>query len=131
VSKSKIGKVLRAVSQNREGALMIGINVIKIDILAFMLSGALAGIGGTLLGIVLYLNPYVGINLSILAFIIVVFGGMGSIFGSIVAAIILGVAQQITVFSWGGEWGNMVAFIILLIVMVLRPKGLFGKGVID
>lgn len=110
---------------------MIGINVIKIDILAFMLSGALAGIGGTLLGIVLYLNPYVGINLSILAFIIVVFGGMGSIFGSIVAAIILGVAQQITVFSWGGEWGNMVAFIILLIVMVLRPKGLFGKGVID
>jgi branched-chain amino acid transport system permease protein len=56
---------------------------------------------------------------------------MGSIFGSIVAAIILGVAQQITVFSWGGEWGNMVAFIILLIVMVLRPKGLFGKGVID
>jgi branched-chain amino acid transport system permease protein len=131
VSKSKIGKVLRAVSQNREAALMIGVNVIKIDILAFMLSGALAGIGGTLLGIVLYLNPYVGMNLSILAFIIVVFGGMGSIFGSIVAAIIFSVVQQITVFSWGGEWSNMVAFIILLIVMVLRPKGLFGKEVID
>ena len=131
VSKSKIGKVLRAVSQNREGALMIGVNVVRIDMLAFMLSGALAGIGGTLLGIVLYLSPYIGMNLSILAFIIVVFGGMGSIFGSIVAAIIFSVVQQITVFSWGGEWSNMVAFIILLIVMVLRPKGLFGKEVRD
>lgn len=129
VSRSKIGKELRAVSQNREAALMIGLNVNKMDAVAFILSGVLAGLGGTLLGIVLYLNPYVGMNLAILAFVIVVFGGMGSIFGAVIAAFVLSTVQQTVVFFYGGEWSNLVAFIILVLIMIVRPNGLFGREV--
>ena len=128
IAKMNLGKILRAVSQNREAAAMVGINLSKIDALTFMLSGFLAGIGGVLLGIILYLNPYMGFGLTIIAFTIVVFGGMGSMMGAVVGALIFGIVQQFTVFFWGGEWSYTVAFALLLIILMLKPQGLFGKA---
>lgn len=128
ITKTNWGKMVRAVSQNREAAMMVGINIVKVDMLTFIISGAIAGIGGGLLGVLLYLNPYMGLGLTIMAFTIVVFGGMGSIIGAVVGAIIFGVAQQFTVFFWGGEWSYAVAFALLILILVLRPQGLFGKG---
>ncbi|RLI26979.1 MAG: branched-chain amino acid ABC transporter permease [Candidatus Hecatellales archaeon] len=128
IMKTKWGKMARAVSQNREAAMMIGVNVVRIDMLTFAVSGAMAGVGGALLGVILYLNPYMGLGLTIMAFTIVVFGGMGSILGAVVGAIILGIAQQYAVFFLGGEWSYAVAFALLILILVLRPQGLFGGG---
>jgi branched-chain amino acid transport system permease protein len=105
----------------------MGVDPIKVKRIAFALGTATAGIGGALMIIVLPIEPSVGRLYIGNVFAIVVLGGLGSISGTLVAAIIIGVAESIVATFFGPSWAPAVSFGILLLVLAVRPEGLFGK----
>lgn len=129
IKKTKIGRAMRATSQKSQAAMLMGINIEKIYIITFALGAALAGAAGSIYGILYPLNPYIGAIPTIKTFAIIILGGLGSIPGAIVGGLLYGIAEQSAVLYLGGIWQDAVAFSLLIIVLVLRPKGLFGgKG---
>ena len=127
IKKTKIGMAMRATSQKSQAAMLMGINVEHIYIFTFALGAALAGAAGVLYGIIFPFNPYIGALPTIKAFAIIILGGLGSIPGAIIGGLLYGIAEQTAVISLGGIWRNAVAFSLLIIVLVLRPNGLFGE----
>jgi branched-chain amino acid transport system permease protein len=127
VMKSRLGRALRAIAQNRYAASLMGIDVMRIQALSFGLGLAAVGVAGGLLLPVFYLYPGVGDQFTLKAFVIVVLGGMGSIEGAAIAGVVLGVVESLTSLYWGNEWALVVDFVIFLGVLSLRPSGLFGS----
>jgi len=107
--------------------MLMGINIERIYVFTFALGAALAGAAGVLYGIIFPFNPYIGALPTIKAFAIIILGGLGSIPGAIIGGLLYGIAEQTAVISLGGIWRDAVAFSVLIIVLVLRPKGLFGE----
>lgn len=127
VVRSRTGQALRAVAQNREVAPLMGINSIRIQGFSFALGIALAGIAGGLLLPALYLFPSVGEDYTLKAFVIVVLGGMGSIEGAAIGGLVLGVTESITSLYLGNQWALAVDFVLFLLVLSLKPSGIFGR----
>jgi len=127
IKKTKIGMAMRATSQKSQASMLMGINIEHIYIFTFALGAALAGAAGVLYGIIFPFNPYIGALPTIKAFAIIILGGLGSIPGAIIGGLLYGIAEQTAVISLGGIWRNAVAFSLLIIVLVLRPNGLFGE----
>jgi branched-chain amino acid transport system permease protein len=127
IKKTKIGMAMRATSQRGQTSMLMGINIERIYVFTFALGAALAGAAGVLYGIIFPFNPYVGALPTIKAFAIIILGGLGSIPGAIIGGLLYGIAEQITVITIGSIWRDAVAFTLLIIVLVLRPEGLFGK----
>ena len=127
IKKTKIGMAMRATSQKSQASMLMGINIEHIYIFTFMLGAALAGAAGSLYGILNPFNPYIGALPTIKAFAIIIMGGLGSIPRAIIGGLLYGIAEQSAVFFFGGIWRNAVAFSLLIIVLILRPKGLFGE----
>lgn len=126
--RTSLGLAVRATSQNRKAAMLMGINVERMDMLSFGIGAGLAGAAGTLWVVSgQVFNPYMGSVPAIKAFAIVIIGGLGSIPGAIVGGLVLGIAENFTVFTAGGAWKDAIAFVILIIVLVIRPTGLFGE----
>jgi len=117
---------MRAVSQNREGAYLTGINVHKVFYIAFGLSAAFAAAGGALLAPIFFVYPTVGAGPLLMAFAIVIFGGLGSVKGAIVAGFMVGVLESLVVLMVSSAWKDVFVFILVIIVLTLRPRGLFG-----
>jgi branched-chain amino acid transport system permease protein len=127
VMKSRFGRALRAIAQNRYAASLMGIDVVRTQAIAFGLGLAAVGFAGGLLLPVFYLYPDVGEQFTGKAFVIVVLGGMGSIEGAAIAGVVLGIVESLTSLYWGNEWALAVDFVIFLLVLSLRPSGLFGS----
>jgi branched-chain amino acid transport system permease protein len=127
ITKTKIGMAMRATSQVREASMLMGINVERIYMFSFGLGAALAGAAGALYGIIFPFNPYVGALPTIKAFAIIILGGLGSIPGAVVGGLLYGIAEQTAAFVLGGIWRDAVAFAVLIVVLVLRPTGIFGE----
>ncbi len=128
LKKSRLGLAVRATSQNRKAAMLVGINVERMDMLSFGIGAGLAGAAGTLWVVSgQVFNPYMGSVPAVKAFAIVIIGGLGSIPGAIIGGLLLGIAENFTVFTIGGAWKDAIAFLILIIVLVLKPTGLFGE----
>ena len=123
---SRTGKALRAASQNRNAASLMGINVKRIYLLAFALGAALAGAAGALLTPFQYINPMAGSPLSTLAFVVVVLGTMGNFLGALCGGLIVGVAEALGGFILGPQAKNLVSLLIFIIVLLFKPSGLFG-----
>ncbi|MEZ1660847.1 branched-chain amino acid ABC transporter permease [Pseudomonas aeruginosa] len=121
-----LGQAMRAVSQDMEGARMVGIRVNRVFACALGLSAVLAGVAALLLTPVTLISPQGGWTLFLKAFVIVVFGGLGSTRGALIAAILLGVIESLVVYQFGATWIMPVWLLVLLIVLMVRPKGLFG-----
>jgi len=129
IKKTKIGMAMRATSQKSQASMLMGINIEHIYIFTFVLGAALAGAAGSLFGIINPFNPYIGALPTIKAFAIIILGGLGSIPGAIIGGLLYGIAEQSAVTLLGGTWRDAVAFSLLIIVLILKPKGLFGgKG---
>lgn len=128
VSKTKIGKTMSAVSQNRRAAYLLGINVSRIYLLTFGISAAFAGIAGGLVSIVMYASPYIGGKLGLRAFAILTLAGLGNIPAIILASLILGLSESfISIYiPQGPGWAEGVSFLIILLVLAFRPSGLKG-----
>lgn len=126
---SYTGKAMRAVAQDRRAASLMAINVSRIDFLTFGLGSACAGIAGALLLPLMPVYPSVGLNLVIVAFVIVVLGGMGSLWGALIGGIAIGLIENLSAFYIGSEMRQIAYFIVFLLVLLVRPVGLFGiKG---
>jgi branched-chain amino acid transport system permease protein len=129
LKRSQLGRAIRATSQNRKAASLMGINVERMDMISFGLGAGLAGAAGTLWVVSgQVFNPYMGSIPAVKAFAIVIIGGLGSIPGAVIAGLALGIAENFAVFTVGGAWKDAVAFIILIVVLIIRPTGLFGEA---
>jgi branched-chain amino acid transport system permease protein len=127
--KTRVGKAMRATSQNRKGAMLMGINVEKMDMLSFGIGAGLAGAAGTLWIVSgQVFSPYIGSIPAVKAFAIIIIGGLGSIPGAIVAGLILGLAENFAIFTIGGAWKDAISFLILIAVLIFKPTGLFGES---
>ncbi len=126
---SKYGIQLRLASDDPDLATLAGVNVDRMFGLSFVIGGVTAGIAGGLVALVLYVQPDVGLALVIRAFAIIALAGFGSIPGALVGAVLLSIAEGIVAnfVSQGASWGYGVAFLIILVVLLIRPTGLFGK----
>ena len=127
VMRTMTGRAARAIAQNRYAAPLMGINVFRVQAISFAVGSAAAGIAGALLLPVFYLYPAVGDQFTLKAFVMVVLGGMESIVGAAFAGLVLGVVENLTSLYWGNEWALAVDFAIFLLVLVLKPSGIFGK----
>jgi branched-chain amino acid transport system permease protein len=127
VVRSRTGQAVRAIAQNQNVAPLMGINVTRIQGFSFALGIALAGTAGALLLPALYLFPTVGENYTLKAFVIVVLGGMGSIEGAAIGGLVLGVTESVTSLYLGNHWALAVDFVLFLLVLSLKPSGIFGR----
>lgn len=120
-----MGKAIRAILQNREGAMVIGINVPRVVTFVFGISIALAAAAGLFYVLQFTISPFIGLPLTIRYIAIVMLGGSGSLIGSLVGGLILGVAEAFAGFYLGAHWSLTVAFFTLVLVLLLKPEGLF------
>ena len=128
---TRYGRQMRFASDDAELARHSGIDVDRIFELSFVIGGFAAGVAGGLVALILYVHPSVGLDLVIRAFAIITLGGLGNIPGALIGAAILALAEGMTstFVPHGGSFGFGVAFLLLLLVLVVRPNGLFGKQV--
>jgi branched-chain amino acid transport system permease protein len=121
-----VGIALRAMTQNRQGAMVVGINLPRLSMLAFGIGTALVATAGVAHVMLYSITPTMGIPLTLKYLTIVVLGGLGSLLGSVFGGMILGLSEALTSLYIGPEWAPTVAFIMLIVVLVMRPQGLFG-----
>lgn len=126
IEKTRLGAYLRAGTENPKLVEAFGINVPRMVTLTYGFGVALAGLAGVLAAPVINVTPLMGSNLIIVVFAVVVIGGMGSILGSIVTGLMLGVIEGLTRVYYP-EGSEVVVFVVMVIVLLLRPAGLFGK----
>jgi len=130
IRKTRLGKAMRAVSQNYEACLVVGLDVNKIVRYTFMLGIGLAGLAGALLGpVVLTIYPGIGQPFTIKAFAIIAIGGLGNMAGAFIGALMLGIVESFVVGFVGLGYRDAVAFIALVAILLWRPRGLFGTRV--
>jgi branched-chain amino acid transport system permease protein len=127
LSKTFLGRAIRAVAQDEEGLRLMGANPVRIKQYAFGIATAVLGLAGALLIIVAPVDPtldrvYIGRT-----FCVVVMAGLGSISGTLIASIILGVAESIVLTMFGASWAPAISFALLLGVLAVRPQGLLGR----
>jgi branched-chain amino acid transport system permease protein len=127
MNKTKIGLAMRATSQRNSTAMLMGINVERIYMFTFALGAALAAVAGGLYGVIFSFDYQVGAMPTIIAFAIIILGGLGSIKGAIIGGLLYGVAEQLATLFLGGIWGSAVAFAMLIVVLIIRPNGIFGE----
>lgn len=127
LNRTFFGRAVRAVAQDMMALRLMGVDPIRVKRIAFAMGIATAGIGGALMIIVIPIEPSVGRLYIGNVFAIVVLGGLGSISGTLLAAVIIGIAESIVATFAGPSWAPAVSFGILLAVLALRPEGLFGK----
>jgi branched-chain amino acid transport system permease protein len=126
LKKTYTGKAIRATVEDWEAASLMGIDVYKVYQLSFVLGAALAGIAGTLVSVGYSIEPSMGMEWTLVGLIVMVLGGLGSIMGTLVGGIVLGVTQSATSYFLGGTYREIVGLLLFLLVLVLRPQGLFG-----
>jgi branched-chain amino acid transport system permease protein len=127
LKKTKIGLAMRATSQKSNASMLMGVNIEKVYIFTFALGAALAGAAGALYGIIFPFNPTIGALPTIKAFAIIIIGGLGSIPGAVIGGLLYGIAENTAVYFLGGIWRDAIAFALLIIVLVIRPTGIFGE----
>jgi branched-chain amino acid transport system permease protein len=129
IMKTKLGRAMRAVSQDPNAAALMGINVDSVIRKTFMLGGFMAGIAGTLVGVQSLIEPMMGFMPGLKSFISAVLGGIGSIPGAVIGGFLIGVIENMIV--WCGVpsgYKDICAFIVLILVLVVKPQGILGKA---
>jgi branched-subunit amino acid ABC-type transport system permease component len=126
MKKTKIGKAMRAVSDNKDVAEVVGISSEKIYNWSFIIGSAIAGIAGILVGLEQNLEPTMGTNLMIKGFTAAIVGGIGSVPGAILGSFLLGFAENFGIWFLPSGYKDAIAFVILFIFLLLRPQGILG-----
>jgi len=127
--RTKIGKAMRAMAQNREACSAVGIDPVVVARIAMAIGGALCGLAGALISPVFQVYPGMGLLLTLKAFAVVIAGGSGNVAGAFVSAFLIGLAEAITAGYISSDYREVVPFAVLLLVLTFRPHGLFGRRV--
>ena len=125
--RTKFGFSLRAAMQDRTAAQLIGIDVERVSALTFGVAVALASAGGVVYGATTAFNPNSHYDLISRLLVIIILGGMGSLKGALIASVTMLVIEDVTAVVWSPVWASTVFFILLVIILVVRPRGLFGQ----
>lgn len=127
LNKTRPGKAVRATSQNKEGAAIVGIGARQVSFITFALGSALVGLAGALASPVFAFDAFFGADTIVKAFTIVIVGGMGSIPGVLAGVLIIGFGENLVSGYISTEYSTLVTFALLIAVLFLRPEGMFGK----
>jgi branched-chain amino acid transport system permease protein len=128
LKKTDLGKAIRAVSVERDGAQLLGINVKRLYYIAFGLGSACVGGAGSVITPFYYISPHVGGAFLITAFVVVILGGMGSIGGALIGGLIIALSESLGALIMPGSLKLVLTFIIFIGVLLLKPSGIFGSG---
>jgi branched-chain amino acid transport system permease protein len=128
LKKTFTGATIIAMSQNREGASLVGINTNKVAMLTFFISGGLATIAASLSAPINLVFPGMGHLVILKAFVIIILGGMGSVPGAILGGYILGFAESLGATYFSNDYKDIIAFVLLVLILSIKPTGLFAKG---
>lgn len=131
LKKTKLGKAMRALADNKDAAQVVGINPEKIYIFTFALSAVLGAVGGTLLGLEQNLYPRMGVLIIIKGFISSVVGGLGSVPGSIIGGFFIGLIENLGIYRLPSGYKDVISFSVMLVFLLFRPQGLFGVRMRD
>jgi branched-chain amino acid transport system permease protein len=126
---TKVGRALRAASQNVDGARACGIDIDRMRTLSFSLGIGIAAAAGCLLSMIYAYNPDTGSQFTLIAFSVVVLGGLGSYTGSVIGAALLGLAVSFVGFYGNTHLGSMMPYVVFILVLLFRPQGILGKSV--
>ncbi len=127
ITRSAMGRAIRAVEENPTVAWLMGINVRNVEIAVFAVASAIAGAAGCLIGVSMgIVSPFMGSNLSLTAFVIIVLAGLGSLYGAMICGLLVGVIETTIVGLVSASMKEAVLFVILFAVLVIRPEGLFA-----
>jgi len=129
--RTEIGRAIRATAQDREMARLMGVKIFRIYALTFGLAEGVTGLAGSLVSNTLVIHPQMGLPFTITAFCVVVLGGMGYIPGTLWGGMILGVLESLTTTYLTAGMSVALTFFLLLMVLVIRPGGIFGKGIVE
>ena len=124
---TKFGKAVRAVSDDEEVAKIVGINTERITTRVFFVGGSIAGLAGILISFDTGIDPTIGMGLLLKGVIASIIGGVGNVYGSVLGALILGFAENFGIWNIAGEWKDAIAFGVLILFLIFRPKGILGK----
>jgi branched-chain amino acid transport system permease protein len=126
--RTRYGKALLAVVQNKEAARLMGIGVERVIVAAFMLSGLLAGIAGILVAPLFTISSTMGTLFGIKAFAVMILGGIDSAWGVVLAGLIYGVAEALIIALLGSTYSQILTFALVILALAVRPRGLFGRS---
>jgi branched-chain amino acid transport system permease protein len=121
------GKAIRATADDWQAALLTGIDVRRAYVLAFAIGTALAGMAGVLVTVSYSVSPSIGLEWTLKALIVVVLAGLGSMIGTFIGGILLGVAEALSAAAFGGPYREVVGLVLFVVVLCARPRGLFGR----
>ncbi len=124
---TRVGKAIRACADNYTGALVVGLNVRQLYALTFGLGAACVGAAGTMLALIVDVTPIIGPTYTLLAFVIVITGGLGSMAGALVGGVLIGLTEALAGLLFTPSAKSMFAFGILVLVLLFRPQGILGK----
>ena len=124
---TKLGRAIRAVSQDLDAARLSGVNLARTYAVTYGIAAALAGAAGSLLILVTAIYPSVGGPLTLKSFVIAVLGGLGNAWGSLIGGLTLGIAEEFGANYLGETFRNVISFGVLVIILLFRPKGILGK----
>ncbi len=128
LNHTRDGRALRAMVQNRYAASLMGVNTARLNRIAFGVGVACAAVAGCILTPMYYTFPTVGVDLIIIAFVVVVLGGMGSVAGAMLGGLIIGITQTFTGFFVSVELKDVIALGLFILILLIRPQGLFGRA---
>ncbi len=128
VSRTRVGKAMRATSHDREAAAMMGIDIDRVIVFAFVLGSALAGAAGVLFALRIPTYATIGFLIGLKGFTAAVIGGIGSIPGAMAGGLVLGFAESYTQGYISTRWSDLLVFVLLILFLVFRPQGILGKA---
>jgi branched-chain amino acid transport system permease protein len=128
LKKTVTGSTIIAMAQNRDGASLVGIDANRVAMLTFAISGVLAAVAATLYAPINLVYPAMGNLVITKAFVIIILGGMGSVPGAIVGGLIIGFAESFGAFYISTDYKDIIAFVLLVLILSVRPQGIFTKG---
>jgi branched-chain amino acid transport system permease protein len=127
MNRTKLGNAIKATSFDKDAAGLVGVDILKVYAITFGIGAGLAGMTGSLISMIYSFSPVLGGSFTMKAFVIVVLGGLGSIPGAIVGGLILGIAENFASVLLEPGYTDAISFILLVVILVLRPRGILGK----
>jgi len=127
MTRTDLGRAIRATVINREAASLMGVDTDKINLITWIIASVMAGVAGVVMSTLFYIYPTVGLAFTLKAFIITILGGMGSSIGAFFGALLLGIAESVGAVYIAVGYKEVIGYIIFLVVLLLKPSGLFGR----